>query len=203
MIGEILSNIKIIGIAYNKGNLMGVLETSLRLLGIIADIITIVLIVINIKVFLNSKKYFINSEYGCSIKYYFKYDEIPKKFEGGSDYLDGTIFFLNDEDNVGINYTFFLPRKSFVLKNLSIYLIDLNSIGNGSIRIRKNYRKVQYYSSIKKSLCINLSPGDALPGFVVEWEDYYGKHRYYSNTREVSNQFNKDIVYWLEEEKSI
>lgn len=64
----------------------------------------------------------------------------------------------------------------------------------------KNFRKVQYYKMIKKTLCINLSPGDALPGFLVEWKDCQGKHRYNSNTREVLNQFEKDIVYWIDGE---
>lgn len=174
-------------------------EIVLRLLGITADIVTIVVVIINISVFLKSKQFFEDSEYDCSIKFFYEYKDIPKQFkifEGGAEFLNSTIFSLDDIDNIGVNYTFFQPKKSAVLKNVNIYVIDLNSIENDSIRKRKNFRKVQYYRTIKKTLCVNLPPGDALPGFLVEWKDYHGKHRYYSNTRKVSNQFDKDIVYW-------
>ena len=182
---------------------MGGLEIVLRLLGITADIVTIVVVVINICVFLKSKKYFADSEYDCSINYFYEYEDIPKIFkisEGGEEYLNCTIFYLNDKDNIGVDYTIFHPKKSAVLKKVNIYVIDLHSIGNDSISKKKNFRKVQYYRTIKKTLCVNLSPGDVLPGFLVEWKDYHGKHSYFSNTQEVRNQFDRDIVYWWGEE---
>ena len=51
--------------------------------------------------------------------------------------MNSTIFSLNDIDNIGVNYSFFQPKKYAVLKNVNIYVIDLNSIENDSIRKRK------------------------------------------------------------------
>ena len=45
-------------------------EIVLRLLGITADIVTIVVVIINISIFLKSKKFFADSEYDCSIKFF-------------------------------------------------------------------------------------------------------------------------------------
>ena len=179
---------------------MNSLEVGLRILGVAADVITIMVVIIDIILRMKSKKYNSENTYDCRISRYTAFKDIPdrfKSFKGGIDQLNCSVIWDKEEDSTGINYTFISPNNSMIIRNVKIYVINLYTIGDGPIRKRDNYRLLEEYKTLKNTLCINCSPGDCLPGFLVEWRDFHGKHRYYSNLEEISSRFDKDIVIYL------
>lgn len=176
---------------------MNTFEMILRVIGIIADIVTISVVIYNIIILRKTKKYLSDNVCDCNITFYEQYEDIPdrfKTFEGGEDCLDCSVFLDIKDSSAGMNYTFFCPKYSAVLRNVKIYLIQIDLVGDIPIRKSKTFRLAQKYKSLNAPLCINCSPGNCLPGFLVEWKDYHGKHRYYSNTNEVVSRFDKDVV---------
>ena len=176
---------------------MSIFEIVLRIIGIIADIVTISVVFFNLIALKKTKKYLSDNIYDCKVTYYACYEDIPNRFktsEGGEEFLGCSVFLDVKDDSAGENYTVFCPKYAAVMRNVKIYIICLDLIGDNPIRKSQCYRFMQEYKEMKSPLCINCSPGDCFPGFLVEWKDYHGEHRYYSNTKEVVSRFNKDIV---------
>ncbi len=162
-------------------------------IGLTADLITITLLVVNLIISLKTRAFSLNDRNCCRFETFYQYKTIPKnwrKFEDGAEVLDveEIVYTSGDIDKMGY-FIMMIPNAHNVIRNVEIYIYKSFPAQNGP-SLKKNYRLLKEIREVYKPICINGSKGAVLPQIIVQWDDKYGKHRYYSNSEMIVN--NRD-----------
>ena len=160
-------------------------------LGLLADLITILLVLVDIILNIRTRYYSLDDKRCCKFEIYENFDKIPRRwmcYEGGGEEIavDELVKPLSSEDKNEF-YVFIVPYMHNVIRKVEIY--EFNNLFDEKISIKKNYKLLKEYSSLSKPICINFSIGNALPGLIITWHDKYGKHMFFSNTGEIVHNF--------------
>ena len=169
------------------------------IIGLAADIITIVLVIIDISIHLRTRFFSLKDKTCCRFEVFYGYKYIPRRwkiYEGGS--VDLNVYDIvssSGEMNKKEYFIMMIPYAHNIIRKIEIYQFD-NLKDEKNVTLKNNYRLIKEYNSISHPICINESIGSALPGIIIQWWDNYGKHRYYSNTEMiVHNRECKDILF--------